>query len=96
MGRGQWLWWNDQVKDSGRRSCGSKCGPAVRDDEREEYSGVKKGKARGEEREIERRAIQRQVKKGKGGVHTSSLRDGTAPGRGIYLRNCPCQMGSER
>lgn len=52
---------------------------------------------RGEEREIERRAIYKDGKKReRASVHTSRLRDGTAPGGGIYLRNCPCQMGSDK
>ena len=58
---------------------------------------VERAKVRGEGREIERRAIYKGGKKReRANVHTSRLWDGTAPGRGIYLRNCPCQMGRDK
>jgi hypothetical protein len=58
---------------------------------------VKKARVRGEGREIERRAIYKgRKKRERASVHTSRLWDGTAPGRGIYLRICPYQMGRDK
>jgi len=93
-GEGRWLWWNDQVKDSGRRSWGLNA-DQPEDDERDVDSG-EQGET-GEKREMERRATihkggkkrERQVAHVKAGRHSPWC-------RGIYLRICPCQMGSDR